>query len=555
MAMGTNLDGLAYWSSAMPTLDLMKSAGVWLPQAPGVYDTGEAVRLDGDGWPLAFGPSGDHRYRWLVVNVLHDNPAALPGARYAILYDGGAPLTVLDVDGARVLLRGAGRIDAMAGGKGNLYLRLDPGAAGEDRVRNIRVVREEELPLYRAGQTFSPEFVARIAPFRVLRFMDWMRTNAVFAPDGAGRPQSEEVIDHAPLLDWADRPVPTAMHWGDGGRGMPVEAMVQLANRTGAQPWFNMPINASDDYIRGFATYVRAHLRPDLKLHVELSNEVWNAIFPQSRYARAQARIAFGPDGEGQEWYGMRAAQVGIVWKQVFGQSLLHTDEPGRVAMVLGAQFDWRGPETLALETRHWRDGDGHPLRAADYVDEYAITGYYDGTMNTDAAVPTVKDWWKDADGGYGRALDALRTRIATFNTPLYRYHGAQARAYGLRLVTYESGFGESTPPSQHDNPAYTDFLTKLQRRPEITALETSNYRAFAEAGGSLFMNFGIIGASSKWGSWSALESVHQTSSPRYAALMAWLGAQPIAADAIRAGSQKSAAPRPDSVATAAAGR
>jgi len=527
MAMGTNLDGLAYWSSAMPTLDLMKSAGGWLPQAQGVYDTGEAVPVDGDGWPLDFGASGVHRYRWLVVNVLHDNPAALPGAGYVILYDGGAPLTVLDVDGAQVLSRGQGKIHAAAGRTGNLYLRLDPGAAGDEAVRNIRVLREEELPLYLAGHTFAPEFVARIAPFQALRFMDWMRTNAVFDTGGKAQALTGDAIEHAPLLNWADRPVPGAMHWGEGGRGMPVEAMVQLANRTGAQPWFTMPINAGDDYVRGFATYVRAHLRPDLGLHVELSNEVWNAIFPQSRYARAQARIAFGPDGEGQEWYGMRAAQVAMVWKKVFGQPLTHEGKPGRVAMVLGAQFDWRGPEKMALETRHWHDGKGNHLRAADYVDEYAITGYYDGTMNSDAAVPTVKGWWKDADGGYGRALDVLRDRIETFNVPLYAYHGAQARAYGLRLVTYESGFGESTPPSQHDNPAYTDFLTQLQRRPEITALENANYRAFAAAGGSLFMNFGIIGASSKWGSWSALESVHQTSSPRYAALLAWLGTQP----------------------------
>ena len=32
-SLGTNLDGLAYWSTAVPTLDLMKSAGAWLPQS------------------------------------------------------------------------------------------------------------------------------------------------------------------------------------------------------------------------------------------------------------------------------------------------------------------------------------------------------------------------------------------------------------------------------------------------------------------------------------------------------------------------------------------
>src|SRR5689334_23654417 len=35
-------------------------------------------------------------------------------------------------------------------------------------------------------------------------------------------------------------------------------------------------------------------------------------------------------------------------------------------------------------------------------------------------------------------------------------------------------------------------------------------------------MNFGIIGTPSKWGSWSALESLYQETSPRYQALVDW---------------------------------
>jgi hypothetical protein len=528
MAMGTNLDGLAYWSSALPMLDLMKSAGNWLPQVEGSYDTGETVVLDRDGWPLPPTNPATHRYRMLLVNVLHDNPAAPSAAHYVVLYDGKGAITALDVDGAQVISRADGELQVAAGRGGSLYLRInadDPGE-GRDPIRNIRVVRAAYLPLYRAGLTFNPDFLARINPFQALRFMDWMNSNALFAPDG-GPLLEDAVIEGAPELNWSDRPRPTSMRWGEGSRGVPVEVMVELANRAGAEPWFTMPINASDDYVRGFASYVRANLRPDLKIHVELSNEVWNWIFPQARYARARARATFGPEGQGLEWYGMRAAQVGMIWKRIFGEPERRASQPGRVAMVFGTQFAWRGLEVTGLETRHWRDSNGKPIRAADYFDEYAITGYYDGTMNVDEAVPTVQNWWKDADGGYARAIAALQRRISDFNAPLYRYHAAQARAHGLRLVSYESGFGEYTPVSQHDNQAYTDFLAKLQRRPEFTALENANYNAFAAAGGSLFMNFGIIGTPSKWGSWSALESVHQTSSPRYSALMAWQEAHP----------------------------
>ena len=522
MGMGTNLDGLAYWSTALPTLDVMKSAGGWLPQADGSYDTGETVPLDRDGWALPSADPAGRRYRSLVVNVIHDNPAAPHSARYVVLYDGTGQIAALDVDGGRIVSQAPGEMHVEAGRGGSLYLRLDASAS----LRNIRVVREDYLPLYRAGLTFNPDFLARIDAFQVLRFMDWMNTNALFAPTG-GPITDEAAINAAPQINWADRPRPSSMHWGEGSRGVPVEALVEIANRTGAEPWFTMPVNASDDYVRGFAAYVREHLRPDLKIHVELSNEVWNWIFPQARYAQAQARRVFGPNGDWLEWYGMRAAQVGMIWKKAFNEPERRSSRAGRVSMVFGTQFAWRGLEAKGLDTSNWRDAEGRQMRASDYFDEYAITAYYDGTMNTDETVPVVKGWWKDSDGGYARAVAALDKRIADFNAPLYRYHAEQAKAHGLRLVSYESGFGEYTPISQHDNEAYTDFLVKLQRRPEFTALETANYTAFAAAGGRLFMNFGIIGTPSKWGSWSALESVGQETSPRYSAMMAWLAAHP----------------------------
>ena len=308
---------------------------------------------------------------------------------------------------------------------------------------------------------------------------------------------------------------------------MPVEAMVEIANRTGAEPWFNMPVNASDDYVRGFAIYVRDHLRPDLKVHVELSNEVWNWVFPQSRYAQARARALFGPDSNWLEWYGVRAAQIGTLWKSVFRQPPTGNSGAGRVAMVFGTQFGWKGLEANGLDTKDWRDDQGRPLRAGDYFDEYAITGYYGGVMSADEDYATVRGWWRDPDGGFDRAIAALRGRIENFNAPLYRYHAQVARRYRLRLVSYESGFGEVTPPSHQDDQAYTDFLIKLQRRPEIRVLENENYRAFQSAGGSLFLNFGIVGMPSKWGSWSALETLQQTTSPRYEAMRQWAVANP----------------------------
>ena len=90
---------------------------------------------------------------------------------------------------------------------------------------------------------------------------------------------------------------------------------------------------------------------------------------------------------------------------------------------------------------------------------------------------------------------------------------------YGLELTTYESGYAEV---EQNETPEYQQFLIDVQRQPELYEIELANYQNFKDAGGGLYMNFGIIGTPSKWGSWSALEFLYQETSPRYQALVDW---------------------------------
>ena len=56
--------------------------------------------------------------------------------------------------------------------------------------------------------------------------------------------------------------------------GASLEVMVALANALDADPWFNMPHQADDTFVRNFATYVRQHLEPGRKVYVEWANEV-----------------------------------------------------------------------------------------------------------------------------------------------------------------------------------------------------------------------------------------------------------------------------------------
>lgn len=523
LPIGTNPDALNYYSTMLPTLDLMKSSDRWLPQYDGVWNSNEPVPLDANGWVTRLPKPGEGlRYTRVNLLLLYDNPAAPPpDTRFVVLYNGtgtfngGLDTTIVSSTPGRLVIR--------SGASRTLSLQLvatDPAGTG-DHVRNVRVIREDRLADHKAGQTFNPDLIAKLAPFSTMRFMSWMNTNEIF--DTEGKPIASEAAQRAaPVLAWEHRPLVTNRQWGEGSPGMPVEKMVELANLTGTNPWFNMPINASDDYVTHFAEYVRDNLRADLKVRVELSNEVWNFVFPQSRYAEAKAIAAWGPGSNWMEWYGMRAAQVGQIWNSVFGEPATGSGDPGRVIVVYNTQFGWRGLEAHGLETGKWRDAAGERIRAADYFDEYAITGYIGGTMDQEAQVAAVMNSWRDADGGYARAIAALRKRLTTELAPGYAYHSGKARQYGLNLTTYESGYAETTPNSQHLNQRYTDFLVNVQRRPEMRDIYTANLDAFRKAGGTLFMSFGLIYMPNKWGSWGVLESIDQATSPRFAALAEW---------------------------------
>ena len=68
------------------------------------------------------------------------------------------------------------------------------------------------------------------------------------------------------------------------GRGVPLEVTVALANQLQRDPWFNLPHNATDDYVEKYAAYVRDNLDSKLKALIEYTNEPWNGPFWANPY-------------------------------------------------------------------------------------------------------------------------------------------------------------------------------------------------------------------------------------------------------------------------------
>ncbi|WP_144079691.1 hypothetical protein [Rubellimicrobium thermophilum] len=227
--------------------------------------------LSPEGWPRALPPGTD----FLETFVMTDLPAgatALAGT-YVLRWEGTARI---DVGGRARDIRPLGRNAlrfAFAPGEGGVSIAVS-GLDPADPLRAMTLVREDQEGLFAAGEIFDPDFLDRVGRFRALRFMDWMATN--------GSAQQH----------WADRPRLSDFTWA--WRGVPVEVMVELANRVGADPWFTLPHGVDDDYVTRFAQLVHDRLDPRLRVHAEWSNEVWNWIFPQAAWARDRAIARWG---------------------------------------------------------------------------------------------------------------------------------------------------------------------------------------------------------------------------------------------------------------------
>lgn len=512
--LGINLTAVADWSSELPFLDSFKTARFWLTQCrsgePGCtneWDSSEQDQLDLDdqGWVKSLpAPEDAPQYTRVGTLIFREMEGKYPGGQYVVLYDGEGKISYgFDAQKDDAASKPGRDVINVTPSDGGIWLKItetDPNKTG-NYIRNIHVVPIQYEQTFER-EIFNPVFLDRLQKFPALRFMDWMHTN-----------NSEQQT-------WDDRPhVTDAIYSTD--KGVPLEIMIALANRLGANPWFNIPHQANDEYITQFAQTVKTCLKPPLKAYVEFSNEVWNWQFQQAHYALEQGKARWGQDkGDAfMQWYGMRTAQMADIWKRVFA------DDPDRVVTVMGTQTAWKGLETSALDCSLWA-AEGNAPCYQHNIDIYAVTGYFSGSLNNDEFSSTIESWLGEQDGGIAKGIRQLGQgdviEASEKNDSLakiaegFQYHLKVAQERGLRLVAYEGGQHLVSP----NNEKLTDFFIRLNRSPEMYGLYSQLLEAWKNSGGTLFMHYAAIGRPSKWGSWGALETVDQTHSPKYDALI-----------------------------------
>ena len=520
VSLGSGLNGLADWSSQTPFLNLFKQARDWIPQCgdgspagcPG-FDTKENDRLnlDANGYPKSLPATNDNsvKYRRVETVLFADgNPESV--GRYIVMYDGEGTLTYSGAKKDEAVSKPGTEVIDISKEAGYVFLGIS-ATNPNNHVRNIRVIRESQLDIYKAGEIFNPVWLEKIKAFKTVRFMDWMETN------------------NSAQKEWSDRPKSEDYSWAL--EGAPIEIMVALANKLKANPWFNIPHQATDEYITNFAKIVKEKLDPSLTAYVEHSNEVWNWQFGQAQYANQQGRARWGDHGDAfMQWNGMKAAQICDIWKKdVFGDAQKH-----RVNCVISTQTPYKGLEEGLLNCPLWV-AEGNAPCYQHGIDSYAITGYWSGDLGNPENIATVKSWLKDADGGFGKAFEQIKTgnllKVGEDSLPdtkaNYQYQLKVAQEKGLSLVAYEGGQSIAGSGGVENDEQMTQFFIELNRRPEMYEIYTQMLNDWKDSGGTLFNHFVDVGTPSKWGSWGALEYVTQNGSPKYNALIDFIKSNP----------------------------
>lgn len=520
------LNGLSDYSTQQPFIDQMRTAREWIGHLPDQWGGHDAQWLrdggflDEDGWITRM-PANLARIGTLILTDLPAGMTSVAG-RYHASWEGSA----------YPAFRGAARNVRYS--RGNATFDFEPGEGpvlieiNRGDLRNLSVVHERHLDRHAAGEIFNPDWLALIGDAETLRFMDWMDTN-----------NSDQAA-------WSDRPNLSDYTWA--AHGAPLEVMLELANRTGAEPWFTLPHLADDDYMRRFAEAVRDGLRPDLRAWVEFSNEVWNWSFTQADWAEQNARARWN----GREWawvqfYALRATEMARIWADVFaGQS-------ERLVRVLSVQTGWIGLEQDILHAPLWQAEDPANRPPFEHFDAYAVTGYFSAEFHDDGRQPMLDDWLARslaeaeaqatalppneraahvAEHRFDLALELAGQELldgAISGVPAnsvrhlldhtLAYHARVAQEHGLTMVMYEGGTHVTVPPARHDDSDLVDFIIALNHSPQMATL----YRVLIEGWGALteapFNAFVDIGAPTVWGSWGALRHIDDEN-PRWDALM-----------------------------------
>ena len=492
--LGINPEPVSFYTRQWAFVDLMRSSQPWRTRPAtnpdAAWDTGDSadLALDPLGFP-SFVPQVVDGVPLVVETLMaRETGGAYPGGRYSCLYDGEGEIT-FGMDGRVVRARpGLIEVDVTPTNAG-VSLRITRSSR-DDPVRNIRFI----MPGFEASheqQVFHPLFLERLQPFKVVRFLDWQRSN------------------RSPIR--TPRDLVSPHHATQASEfGVAPELQAELCNRLGASPWVCVPHGADPDCIRAMARTFKEVLVADVPIYLEYSNEVWNPIFSQHAWVKENA-----PEGlKHPEAYAFFAKRAFDVWLDEFG------DESGRIVRVISGQEAVPWVLETALEWIH-ADGNGG-------CDAASTAAYF--STSPGIKRPDGSDYaWSGSDTTHDEVEAWLRATLEQRTRPKLAQNKAIADRFGVRFVAYESG-QHLVPEPLGTEPPELEVMRSIQRDPVIGALYDENIRYFsALTGGDVMCHYGFVRPGGRWGFFGLFETQDEDpeKSPKYQSLLRFAADEP----------------------------
>lgn len=480
--LGANFVGLADYSPSLPYVNLIKQSRGW--GSPGAPWDGNAAYDPATGWPT-------NDFGVVIATSSLDM-----GGTYFLSAKGNATISEPVDTGTRITNQ---TYDPAT----NILTALVNVPENTTQMmlsfRNTTGPGLKDLVLLQPSYTLSSTtkmtdlILAHISRFSLLRFMDWTGTNG----------NSER--------EWTDR---TPLDWAQySPRRNPWETIPMLVNQlnTSMDVWINVPVNASDDYIRNLAQLMFNQTNPKSNIYVEYSNEVWNFGFSQAHDNTIAANISVYRDNDPYHlnydnvsniytWGFRRTAyqikHISDLFKTVFGPE--NVGPWKRVRPILAGQE----ANLYIIETGidYISTVFGPPT---NFLHGIAIAPYFDlGEYRTWSNLTT------------DQVLDGLNSSMQQFlpeqgwsQLSQVAVHGIYATWHQLAVYAYEAGPDTAAGCGQCSIEAKIN-ATRHPRMTDICKTFVNGWYQF----GFQRLNWYAAGAgqTSQYGSWALLEDMRQ---------------------------------------------
>lgn len=536
--MGINIDGPVDYSGNRLYADVIKVSRDFSNGMNPDYNVAGLAPVDSNGWPLA----DFSFYVWAGIDKMNgtytlsfkgqatvgSNAGNIPVTYDSTTNTSTGTLSYTPSDSNYLVLNftGTKRTSSSALGSGVTLIKL------------MRPLTPGATQSYSPSTLFASPLKALISKFSVIRFMDFLNTN--------GNVQA----------NWSDRPLPT---WASTNRtlgghaiGGTWEDVIQLSNETGKDAWINIPVGATDAYIKNVALMfaygsdgvnpytspqanpVYPPLKANLRLYVEYSNELWNSGGPFTQfYDNCQAasdelantagnsplnwektwnNVTYSRSGANNGWnWSMcnrhttkRSVEISNTFRSVFGDGAMNT----RIRPVLMSQLG------------NWG--------AVLFDESKMMLEYYDNMGGNFITTPHPPNYYFYGAGGSGyynpatsvSMLDGIFTdpgMTPTGFAPALQDDAKLVTAMGLKRVAYEGG-----PSLDKTGGARDAIAAQAVNDPRMTTALVNMHNAWSSNGGDLLVYYQATGDYQ----WGFTSDIYNLSTPKLLATDALNAAQ-----------------------------